>query len=273
VLGVLGRNRFAAAGGLIVLCVLVAAIFAPAISPADPNRLDSSIRLTPPGPGHPFGTDRFGRDVLSQVIYGARVSVVVGLASAALATILGTTFGVAAGYYRRLDNIIMRVMDGMMAFPTVLLAIAIMSALGPNLANVIMALGIVYTPRVARVCRSVVLTVRELGYVEAAVAAGSPDPNLVFRHRLPNCLQPVIVQGTFVFAYAILAEASLSFLGLGVPPDVPSWGAIVSEGRNYIQIAPWLTLFPGVTLMLVVMGLNLLGDALRDLVDPQLRKN
>jgi peptide/nickel transport system permease protein len=166
----------------------------------------------------------------------------------------------------------MRVMDGLMAFPSILLAIAIMAALGPRLSNVVLALGIVYAPRTARICRGVVLVTRELGYVEAAVAAAATDFRILRKHILPNCIQAVAVQATFVFAYAILAEAALSFLGVGVPPDVPSWGAIISEGRNYMQIAPWLTLAPGIVIMLAVMGLNLLGDGLRDLLDPNLRQ-
>ena len=269
---ILKKNRFAVVGGAVMLVLISIAVFAPLVSPFDPNQLDSLRRLKAPQLPHLFGTDRFGRDVLSQVIYGTRVSLTAGILSSLLATVLGTVIGVIAGYYKRFDNLIMRFMDGLMAFPSILLAIAIMAALGPRLANVIVALGVVYTPRTARICRSVVLVTRELGYVEAARAAGAKNFRILYKHILPNCLQAVAVQATFVFAYAILAEAALSFLGVGVPPDIPSWGAIISEGRNYMRIAPWLTLSPGLVIMLAVLGLNLLGDGLRDMLDPQLRR-
>ncbi len=188
-----------------------------------------------------------------------------------LAVAAGLVVGLLAGYYRRLDNVLMRVMDGLMAFPAILLAIALMASLGPSLQNVVLALGVVYTPRIARIVRGSVLVVRELPYVEAARAAGAADLAILRRHVLPNCLSPLIVQGTFIFALAVLGEAALSFLGVGAPPTVPSWGNILAEGRLYLQQAPWLVLAPGVAIMATILGLNLFGDGLRDALDPKLR--
>jgi len=227
--------------------------------------------LTAPGAAHWFGTDDVGRDVWSRVVYGARLSLLVGAAVVLLAFAVGLVCGLAAGYWRRLDNPVMRVMDGLMAFPAIILAIALMASLGPSVANVIVAIGIVYAPRVARIVRGSVLVIRETMYVEAARALGVSDVVIVARHVLPNCLSPVIVQASFVFAAAVLTEAALSFLGVGVPPYVPSWGNILAEGRLYLQQAPWLVLYPGAAIMLTIFGLNLLGDGLRDLLDPRLR--
>jgi peptide/nickel transport system permease protein len=209
--------------------------------------------------------------VLSRVLYGARISVVVGGLVVLLAVAAGLLVGLLAGYYRALDNVLMRVMDGLMAFPAILLAIALMASLGPSLRNVVVALGVVYTPRIARIVRGSVLVVRELPYVEAARAAGASDLAILRRHVLPNCLSPVIVQGTFIFALAVLGEAALSFLGVGAPPAAPSWGNILAEGRLYMQQAPWLVLAPGVAIMATILGLNLFGDGLRDALDPKLR--
>jgi peptide/nickel transport system permease protein len=204
-------------------------------------------------------------------VYGARLSLLVGVAVVALSFVLGLGCGLTAGYYRRLDNVVMRVMDGLMAFPAIILAIALMASLGPSVLNVIVAIGVVYAPRVARIVRGSVLVIRETAYVEAARALGASDVVVIARHVLPNCLSPVIVQASFVFAAAVLTEAALSFLGVGVPPYVPSWGNILAEGRLYLQQAPWLVLYPGAAIMLTIFGLNLLGDGLRDLLDPRLR--
>jgi len=204
-------------------------------------------------------------------VYGARLSLVVGIWVVVLSFILGVGSGVVAGHFRALDNVVMRVMDGLMAFPAIILAIALMASLGPSTMNVIVAIGIVYAPRVARVVRGSVLVIRETSYVEAARALGASDIWLIGRHILPNCLSPVIVQGSFVFAAAVLTEAALSFLGVGVPPYVPSWGNILSEGRLYLQQAPWLVLYPGAAIMLTIFGLNLFGDGVRDLLDPKIR--
>jgi len=209
--------------------------------------------------------------VWSRVVYGTRLSMVVGGAVVLISFVGGIVFGLLGGYYRPLDNVLMRIMDGFMAFPGIILAIALMASLGPSVMNVILALGIVYVPRVARIVRGSVLVIRETPYVEAALALGVPDLLVLGRHVLPNCLSPVIVQGTFIFAAAVLGEAALSFLGVGVPPQIPSWGNVLAEGRLYLQQAPWLTLFPGAAIMGCILGLNLFGDGLRDLLDPKMQ--
>ncbi len=267
----LRRSRSTLIGGCIVLAVLVIAVLAPVFAPYDPQEIEVPRRLQGPGIAHPFGTDNMGRDILSRVIYGARISLVVGLFVVVCAAGVGITLGLTAGYSDRLDRFIMRIMDGLMAFPSTLLAIALMAALGARLSNVIIALSVVYTPNVARVVRSITLVVRELDYVQAAQAMGARDSRILSRHILPNCLPPVIVQGTFIFAQSILAEAALSFLGVGLPPYIPSWGGVITSGRMFMQTAPWITIFPGFAILVTVLGLNLLGDGLRDLSDPRLR--
>ena len=266
----LTRRKTTLVGAILMTLMLAIGALAPIIA-GDPAHMDVSGRLTAPGRAHWFGTDDVGRDVWSRVVYGARLSLLVGGAVVALSFLVGIVCGVVAGYYRRLDNPVMRVMDGLMAFPAIVLAIALMAALGPSVVNVIVAIAVVYSPRVARVVRGSVLVIRETAYVEAARALGVSDLVLLTRHVLPNCMSPVIVQGSFVFAAAVLTEAALSFLGVGVPPYVPSWGVILAEGRLYIQQAPWLVLYPGVAIMLTIFGLNLFGDGLRDLLDPKIR--
>ncbi len=265
------RRRIALLGAVLVVINVLIALFAPAIGRWEPQRLDVKARLSPPTATHWMGTDDVGRDVWSRVIYGTRLSMVVGGAVVALSFVGGIVFGLLGGYYRRLDNVLMRIMDGFMAFPGIILAIALMASLGPSVVNVIVALGVVYVPRVARIVRGSVLVIRETPYVEAALALGVPDLIVLGRHVLPNCLSPVIVQGTFIFAAAVLGEAALSFLGVGVPPQIPSWGNVLAEGRLYLQQAPWLTLFPGAAIMACILGLNLFGDGLRDLLDPKLQ--
>jgi peptide/nickel transport system permease protein len=265
-----GRRVTVVGAALIGLVALVAAL-APVLAPQDPLALDVKGRLAKPDARHWLGTDDVGRDVLSRVLHGARISVVVGGVVVLLSVAAGLAVGLAAGYYRALDNGLMRVMDGLMAFPAIILAIALMASLGPSLKNVVVALAVVYTPRIARIVRGSVLVVRELPYVEAARSLGAPDPAILRRHVLPNCLSPVIVQATFIFALAILGEAALSFLGVGTPPAAPSWGNILAEGRLYIQKAPWLTVAPGAAIMATIVGLNLLGDGLRDALDPRFR--
>ena len=269
-LRLLARRRSTLIGLGLVGVALVVGLLAPLLA-GDPLRIDVARRLTAPGQAHWFGTDDVGRDVWSRVVYGARLSLLVGAAVVALSFVIGLACGLTAGYYRRLDNPVMRVMDGLMAFPAIILAIALMASLGPSVLNVVVAIGIVYAPRVARIVRGSVLVIRETAYVEAARALGASDVVVVARHVLPNCLSPVIVQASFVFAAAVLTEAALSFLGVGVPPYVPSWGNILAEGRLYLQQAPWLVLYPGGAIMLTIFGLNLLGDGLRDLLDPRLR--
>ena len=266
----LARRRTTVVGAILMTLMIGVGVLAPLIG-GDPAHMDVAGRLAAPGRAHWFGTDDVGRDVWSRVVYGARLSLLVGVAVVVLSFVVGVVCGVVAGYYRRLDNVVMRVMDGLMAFPAIVLAIALMAALGPSVVNVIVAIAVVYSPRVARVVRGSVLVIRETSYVEAARALGASDLTLIARHVLPNCLSPVIVQGSFVFAAAVLTEAALSFLGVGVPPYVPSWGVILAEGRLYIQQAPWLVLYPGVAIMLTIFGLNLFGDGLRDLLDPKIR--
>jgi len=267
----LGRRKIAMIGAFLVAGNLLIAIAAPALARRNPQALDIQARLSAPTRIHWFGTDDLGRDVWSRVVHGARLSMLVGGSVVLVSVSVGLVFGLLGGYYRKLDNVLMRVMDGLMAFPGIILAIALMASLGPSVRNVIAALAIVYIPRVARLVRGSVLVVRETAYVEAARALGIPDPMILLRHVLPNCVSPVIVQGTLIFAAAVLGEAALSFLGVGVPPYVASWGNILGEGRLYLQQAPWLTLCPGGAIMGAVLGLNLFGDGLRDLLDPKLR--
>jgi peptide/nickel transport system permease protein len=266
------RHRSAVVGAVIVLLVLVVALGANLLATHDPLFLDPVARLQAPGPEHVLGTDNFGRDTYSRVVFGSRVSLAVGIGVSLGTVLFGTLIGLVTGYFRRVDAVLMRVMDGLMAFPGVILAVGIMAAVGPSMWNVIFALTVVDTPRLARVVRSVVLTVRELQYVEAALAIGVGTPRILGRHILPNCLAVLIVQGTFIFAQAVLGEAGLSFLGVGTPPYIPSWGNMLGEARAYLATAPWTMLAPGAALMLAVLGLNLVGDGIRDLLDPRLRR-
>jgi peptide/nickel transport system permease protein len=260
--------------GLIVLAIFIAlAVLAPLIAPYAPNKLSIVNRLKPPSAQWIFGTDEFGRDVFSRTIYSARLSLLVGFAVVVLASIIGVTLGILAGFFHKLDAPITRLIDAMMAFPDILLAIALVAALGPSLTTVIIALSIVYAPRLARVVRASTLVIRELPYVEAAHALGISTPHILTRHILRNLLSPILVQGTFLFAHAMLAEAGLSFLGLGVSPEVPTWGTMIAAGRQYVGQADWMTLFPGIAIVLSVLSLQMVGDGFRDLLDPRLRKD
>jgi peptide/nickel transport system permease protein len=260
--------------GLLVLGIIASlAILAPLIAPYAPNRLSIVNRLKPPSGIFWFGTDEFGRDVFSRTIYAGQLSLLVGASVVVFASVIGVTLGLVAGFFRRLDTPIARVIDAMMAFPDILLAIALVAALGPSLATVIVALGIVYAPRLARIVRASTLVIRELPYVEAARALGVPTWRIMTRHVLRNLVSPILVQGTFVFAYAMLAEAGLSFLGLGVSPEIPTWGTMIAAGRQYVGQADWMTLFPGIAIVLSVLSLQMVGDGLRDLLDPRLRKD
>jgi peptide/nickel transport system permease protein len=265
------RNRSVVVGASVFLIFLLSAIFADQWATHNPRRLNPAERLKPPRAQNLLGTDEFGRDVYSLVVHGSRVSLLVGGVTMLLTSLGGTLIGLIAGYYRRLDLVVMRFMDGLMAFPAIILAIAFMAARGPGVWNVILALSLVYMPRTALLVRSTVLSLRELDYVAAARALGRPDFGVAIRHILPNCLAPLLVQGTFIFAYAVLAESILGFLGVGVPPYVPSWGNVIASGKNVIREAFWVSLFPGITLTIAGLSLNLLGDGLRDTLDPRLR--
>jgi len=265
------RSHLSRVGGLIVLLTLVAAVFAPWLAPFDPYA-QASPRLLPPGPSHWAGTDEFGRDLLSRTVHGARISLYVATFSVLIGGVIGASLGSLAGYFKGwLDQLVMRATDIMLAFPGIVLAIFLSAVLGPNLRNATIAIGIVYIPLFARVARGQVLSVAESDYVQAAHAAGTPDLRILVRHVLPNAAAPLIVQATISFANAIVAEAALSFLGLGAQPPEPSWGTMLSNGRSYMEIAPWVVIVPGLAISLTVLGLNLFGDALRDTLDPRLR--
>ena len=264
------HNKTAMAGMSLLATFVILALFAPWIVPYAPNKMSITDMLAPPSWSHLFGTDDFGRDVFSRVIYGARVSLRVGFSVSLLSGLFGMFVGLLAAYYRRLDNLLMRVMDTMLSFPAILLAIALMAVLGPSELNAIFALSIVYLPRTARVCRSQVLAVKEETYIEAARATGMGDLRIMSRHILPNVMGSLIVQQTLIFALAILVEAALSFLGVGTPPPAPSWGNILNESRDYLRIAPWTSLSAGSVIVLVVLSINLVGDSLRDVLDPKL---
>jgi len=262
------RRRSILIGGTLLLFVLTVAVLASAIAPFDPNLVRPEIQFLPPNAEHPFGTDNFGRDLFSRTIYGARNSLLVGSSVVLMSCLLGTLGGLLAGFYRRLDAVMMGIMDSLMAFPGIVLAVAIMAAIGPQLQNVIIALGVVQIPRVTRLVRSVVFTLVHTQYIEAGRALGLSDFRILIRHILPNCLSPLIVQGTFIFGLAVLGEASLSFLGVGAPPYIPSWGNILGEARVYVRDAPYMMLLPGLALSFTILGLNLLGDGVRDWLDP-----
>ena len=264
------RNPTIALGTVLLSLLIVMAVFAPLIATSDPFKITPVNRLRPPSERWWFGTDQFGRDVFSRTVYGARVSLIVGLSVAAFSSILGLALGLACGYFRKVDSIVMRIMDGLMAIPSILLAIALITLSRPGLGIVIVAIVIPEVPRIVRVVRSVVLSIRSQPYIESAIAGGTKNWKLLTRHILPNTLAPLIVQSTYVCASAMLIEASLSFLGAGVPPEVPSWGNIIAQGRTFFQIAPWTIMIPGAFLAVTVLAVNLLGDGLRDRLDPRL---
>jgi len=257
---------------LLLGAVVFVAIGAPFLGTVDPIAIDPGERLRRLSGAHWLGTDAFGRDVYSRVMYGARISLLVGLGASLASVTLGLLIGVIAGYIRMADGIIMRVMDGVMAIPAILLAIALVTLSGGSLRTVIIAITIPEIPRVVRLVRSVVLTIRGEPYVEAAISVGTPLPTLLYRHMVPNTMAPLIVQGTFVFASAMLTEAAMSFLGVGLPPEIPSWGNIMAEGRIYFQLMPGLIVYAGLFLALTVLSINVLGDAMRDALDPRLAR-
>ena len=267
----LWRNWSAVTGGAIVASLVVVAVLASILAPRGPTALHAGFEITPPSPAFPFGTDELGRDILSRVIHGARISLAAALGSVSLATVVGVPFGAAIGFAGGvIDLMMMRLFDILFAFPAILLAIAIVAALGPSLPNLIFTIAVLTMPQFAVLARGATLAARSLEYVQAAVALGAPSRRVVFGHILPNVLPPVIVAATLNLSIVILVEAGLSFLGLGTQPPAPSWGGMISRGRQYMTIAPWLVVFPGLAIMLAVLGFNLLGDGLRETLDPRL---
>ncbi|CDZ56197.1 ABC transporter permease [Neorhizobium galegae] len=267
------KRKTVALGLVVIVIFVMLAVFAPWIAPYSPSKLSIVNRLKPPSEIYWFGTDEFGRDIFSRTIFAGRLSLLVGAAVVSLSAIIGVTLGLLAGFFQKLDTPIARLIDAMMAFPDILLAIALVAALGPSLVTVIIALSIVYSPRLARIVRASTLVIRELPYVEAAKALGISTFHIMTRHVLRNLISPILVQGTFLFASAMLAEAGLSFLGLGVSPEIPTWGTMIASGRQYIGQADWMTYFPGFAIILSVLSLQMVGDGLRDMLDPRLRKD
>lgn len=260
-------------GLLVLLLIALSSLFAGVISPFDPVKMSLMQRIQAPSGVHFFGTDEFGRDIFSRLLFAGRLSLSVGVLVALVSIVFGTVLGVCAGYFKQFDGVLSRLIDALMAFPDILLAIALMAAFGPSLVNVVVALGIVYVPRVARVAKAVTLVQRELPFVEASRSMGASPFWIIRVHILPNLMPPLLVQGTFIFAYAILAESALSFLGVGVPPQNPTWGNMIATGQSYFQRADWMMLFPGAAIALSVLSLQLVGDALRDALDPKLRRS
>lgn len=267
------RNRIALVGLIIVVAIIVTAAFAPQIAPHDPYERDIRNRIAPPSAAHLMGTDELGRDTLSRVIYGARVSLMVGLVSVGIATVIGAPLGLLAGYNgKRFDTLIMRLMDAVISFPEIVLAIAILAILGPSVANAMIAIGIVYIPIFARTARAPAMAEAQREYVDAARAMGASSWRILVHHIAPNTTSILIVRITTSLSYAILAEAALSFLGLSASPPTPTWGRMLKEGQGFMQQAPWVAIFPGLAIAIAVLGFNLLGDGLRDALDPRTRK-
>ncbi|WP_423747057.1 ABC transporter permease (plasmid) [Haladaptatus sp. SPP-AMP-3] len=264
------NNTKAMIGLVIVLSLVVVAIFAPFIAPYSISHTSVADRTQSPSMDHPFGTDDLGRDIFSRVVMGSRISLKVGFGAITGALLVGTIIGLVSGYYGGIiDELLMRFMDAAMSFPPILLALTLMVVLGPELTNVIIALAFVYTPYIARVARSATLSERNEAYVESAIARGENNSHIIFREVLPNCSAPLLVQGSLNIAFAMLAEASLSFLGLGAQPPTPSWGLMINNGSGFMQTAPWIIIFPGIAIAVTVIGFNLLGDGLRDVLDPK----
>lgn len=268
------KHRLGMLGAVLVTLLILIALVGPYVAPYEPTDMLFEDRFASPSLRHPMGADDFGRDTLTRVVYGARVSLQVGAIAVGIAATVGSTLGLIAGYAGRVvDEVIMRAMDVLFAFPAILLAIAILAALGKGVANAMIAIGIVYIPIFARIARSSVLSIREEEFIEAARSCGATDARILFHHILPNAMAPLIVETSLSLAFAILAEAALSFFGLSVQPPDPSWGRMLSEGRAYFQQSPWMAIFPGLAIMFTVMGFNFLGDGLRDAMDPSLRGN
>jgi peptide/nickel transport system permease protein len=270
--GFVRRNPTVAIGSAMLLAIVLMAVFAPLIAPGDPQSLNPAKRLRPPSGEFWFGTDMYGRDVFTRTLHGSRISLIVGSLVSLVSISLGLGIGLVSGSIKVVDGVVMRVMDGLMAIPDILLAIALMAVIRPSVSNVVIAITIPQVPRVVRLVRSVVISIRERPYVEAAHSIGTTSRRIMTRHLLPNTIAPLIVQATYTGAAAVLTEAGLSFLGAGSPPNIPSWGNMMAEGRSYFQIAIWIILFPGMFLAMTVLAVNLLGDGLRDALDPRLRR-
>ena len=271
-LAVMLSRRIVSVALALLVAIFGIAVLGPVLAPLDPSSMSVRQRLTPPGAAFWLGSDAFGRDVLSRLIYAGRVSLLIGAGVALVSAVAGIVIGLLAGFFRRLDGPLSRLIDAMMAFPDILLAISLVAILGGSVISVIIALSIVYTPRIARIVRASTLVVRELPYVEAARALGSSTGYVLTRHVLLNISSPIIVQATFIFAYAMLAEAGLSFLGVGVDPSTPTWGTMINEGRQFIDRSPYLILFPGLAISFSVLSLQLVGDGLRDALDPKIAR-
>jgi peptide/nickel transport system permease protein len=258
-------------GGLVALGIITVAVAAPVVAPWDPAANDFEAILSPPTPAHPLGTDELGRDVLSRVIWGARTSMQAGILAALLAVVVAVPIGLVAGYYRGpLDTLVMRLTDAFLAFPFLIVAVLLTAILGPSLQNAAMAIGLVQIPKLVRVTRGEVLGLREEAYVQAAIADGAPDRSIIFSHILPNALNVLLVQATVILPFAILAEATLSFLGLGVQPPTPSWGVMLTAAQPFLSTGPWLAIAPGLAILVATLSFNLIGDGLRDVLDPRL---
>jgi peptide/nickel transport system permease protein len=273
IVSVARRYPFAFAGAVVIVIMAFAALFAPWLGTVDPISMMPSNRLKPPSALNWLGTDMFGRDIWSRVVYGSRISLSIGASASIICVAIGLVIGLFSGYFRLVDAIVMRIMDGLMSIPGILLAIALVAISGTaNIYTVVIAISIPEIPRIVRLVRSVVLTVREEPYVEAAISLGTPLPKILARHIFPNTVPPLIVQATYVCANAMLTEAILSFLGAGMPPELPSWGNMMAEGRTYFPLAPWIVLFPGIALALTILAVNVLGDGLRDRLDPRIAR-
>ena len=263
-------NKMLLIGGVIVLAFTIMAVCAPLLAPYSPTKMDFRSRFSPPSLKHLMGADNYGRDTLARILFGARLSFKVGIISVLIGVIGGVIIGAAAGYIGGFtDNLLMRMMDGLLAFPPLLLAIGLVAAMGPSLMTVAISIGVVYIPRFARVMRSAILAEREKEYVEAARAIGQSGFKILVKHIGPSTISPIVVLGTIIFALAVIIEAMLSFLGIGIPPPTPSWGTMLSDSRRYMGNSIWMALFPGLTLSIAVLGFNMLGDGLRDLLDPR----
>lgn len=258
--------------GICLVLIVAAAIFAGLLSPQDPRKLAPALRLKSAMPGFPLGTDAYGRDLLSRILHGGQISLMIGVGAAVISVVIGLAIGLVSGFFRWVDAIVMRIMDGLMAIPSILLAIAVVSLSGASVKTVLIAIIIPEVPRVVRLVRSVVLSAREEPYVESAIAIGSGLPKILWRHLMPNTFAPLIVQGTYICAAAILTEAILSFLGAGINPETPTWGNIMAEGRAYFQVKPSLIFWPGLVLSIAILSINLIGDATRDALDPRMKQ-